>query len=435
MPSLLGRLFPGVENIDTESLSNSLRSTSTNPGSLARMRGFEARKTQAAKAQIDEQVRIDEAVLETKKGILAKVFDEMKHLDGPERIRAEAAASRLMANIGMAPETHEAVFQTIPRGQPRKEEVAAQAAATEANIEDATPESREAFIKSSRTEDLEFAEGDPFEDVPLSALKRLFSSATPESTRKAIASGDLDSLEFEEDDERDIRSIGGMIVDVTDPAKPVILIESRTGGGTNLSKAEEELEKLEAALAKDPGDERLVEKVGRAKANVNRIATGQQQVEGDFSAVATISRDLIQDVRDIIVEAGEAGDTVTGPIGFSKSEFGGLGRMAGLPVSLRSEMLRRRLATLQTQIGPRLLQEKRLSNDERARIKEIVGDQSLFNDDQSILQAMLDLESILDRLQGKDSKARLLQESGSNPEISNEELLQRGRSILQGGPS
>ena len=64
---------------------------------------------------------------------------------------------------------------------------------------------------------------------------------------------------------------------------------------------------------------------------------------------------------------------VTGVVGTAKRLGGGLARQAGIPVSEAASNLHRLLLTLQGQMGPIILNEKRLSGPERKRLEDIVG--------------------------------------------------------------
>lgn len=95
-----------------------------------------------------------------------------------------------------------------------------------------------------------------------------------------------------------------------------------------------------------------------------------------------------------------SGETVTGIAGTAKRLAGGLARQAGIPVSEQSARLQRLLETLQGQMGPIILNEKRLSETERARLERIVGSVSPTMDEQALRSALADLYDFIAGLEG-----------------------------------
>jgi hypothetical protein len=97
----------------------------------------------------------------------------------------------------------------------------------------------------------------------------------------------------------------------------------------------------------------------------------------------------IRKISELLNDPG--GETITGVVGTAKRFGGGLARQAGIPVSDRAERLQRLLETLQGQMGPIILNEKRLSETERARLERIVGNVSPTMDEQALRTALADL--------------------------------------------
>ena len=92
-------------------------------------------------------------------------------------------------------------------------------------------------------------------------------------------------------------------------------------------------------------------------------------------------------------EAADAGETVTGVVGMGKRLVGGIARQAfgQGAISPASENLQRKLLTLQGQVGPILLNEKRLSETERERLRKIVGEVDAWTDETSLRESLKDL--------------------------------------------
>ncbi|KKL15745.1 hypothetical protein LCGC14_2502520 [marine sediment metagenome] len=97
----------------------------------------------------------------------------------------------------------------------------------------------------------------------------------------------------------------------------------------------------------------------------------------------------IRKISELLNDPG--GETITGVVGTAKRLGGGLARQAGIPVSERAERLQRLLETLQGQMGPIILNEKRLSETERARLERIVGNVSPTMDEHALRSALADL--------------------------------------------
>ncbi len=99
----------------------------------------------------------------------------------------------------------------------------------------------------------------------------------------------------------------------------------------------------------------------------------------------------VSTIRKISELLNAGGETITGVVGTAKRLGGGLARQAGIPVSERAERLQRLLETLQGQMGPIILNEKRLSETERERLERIVGKVSPTMDEQALRSALADL--------------------------------------------
>lgn len=146
-----------------------------------------------------------------------------------------------------------------------------------------------------------------------------------------------------------------------------------------------------------------------AGAQVQQPGASQVPGGGQIATIRTKEEDAkpddalqaINDVADILNEAGAANETVTGVVGTAKRLGGGLARQAGMPVSPRAERLSRSLERLQAMVGPAILADSRLSDTERARVEQIVGTVSPQTDDVALRESLSDLARILSRISGK----------------------------------
>jgi hypothetical protein len=105
----------------------------------------------------------------------------------------------------------------------------------------------------------------------------------------------------------------------------------------------------------------------------------------------------ILDIARIMNDAKKAGEDITGIVGTLKSKGGGFARQAGVPVSTRASRLDKALKALQAQVGPAILNEKKLSNDERARLAKIVGDLDFGSDEIEIRDSLAFLVGIINK--------------------------------------
>ncbi len=103
----------------------------------------------------------------------------------------------------------------------------------------------------------------------------------------------------------------------------------------------------------------------------------------------------IMAINELLKEAAQAGESITGAWGAAKSWGGGLARQGGLDISPRAANLQRRLLALQGQVGPMIMNEKRLSETERERLKKIVGEVSAMTDEIDLRESLKTLVEFL----------------------------------------
>ena len=115
----------------------------------------------------------------------------------------------------------------------------------------------------------------------------------------------------------------------------------------------------------------------------------QMEVEKESKVDVGLPVSTIRKISELLNDP--SGENITGVVGTAKRFGGGLARQAGIPVSERAERLQRLLETLQGQMGPIILNEKRLSETERARLERIVGNVSPTMDEQALRSALADL--------------------------------------------
>ena len=108
----------------------------------------------------------------------------------------------------------------------------------------------------------------------------------------------------------------------------------------------------------------------------------------------------IMGISELINDAAQAGETITGAAGTAKRLGGGVARQLRFPVSGRSEALHRKLTTLKGIVGPLILQEKRLSETERKRLDDIVGNVDAFTDDQALRESLQEVVRFLMSIEG-----------------------------------
>ena len=108
---------------------------------------------------------------------------------------------------------------------------------------------------------------------------------------------------------------------------------------------------------------------------------------------------IINDISELLVEAYKEGETITGIAGTAKSKGGGLARQFGANITERSNTLERKLEVLKALLTPIVLNEKRLSDQDRARLDKIVGNVDVFTDDVALKQALIEIVETLQRLE------------------------------------
>ena len=113
--------------------------------------------------------------------------------------------------------------------------------------------------------------------------------------------------------------------------------------------------------------------------------------DGDFGKQVSAVTQQISRIAQTLNAGASAGVR-----GVAKKILNPLARQAGIPADTGSEVLDRQLKTLQAIVGPIILQEKRISDTERARLKEIVGDLSVMTDELSIRESMGELLDIIE---------------------------------------
>ncbi len=107
--------------------------------------------------------------------------------------------------------------------------------------------------------------------------------------------------------------------------------------------------------------------------------------------------EIVQDLN----QAKARGETITGVSGFLKRQGGGFARQAGVPISAASENLQRKLRTLQGILGPIILSEKRLSETERANLRQIIGEVSPGMDDKSLVNSLRQIADFMKTFESK----------------------------------
>lgn len=129
-----------------------------------------------------------------------------------------------------------------------------------------------------------------------------------------------------------------------------------------------------------------------------RSITGprERQADRDFSRATQTSMETIERVVDLLEAAARDSETITGLAGTARNLGGGLTRQAGINVSPKAERLNALLTTLQGQLGPILLNEKRLSETERQRLREIVGNVSPTMDEVALRERLADIVDFIE---------------------------------------
>ena len=94
----------------------------------------------------------------------------------------------------------------------------------------------------------------------------------------------------------------------------------------------------------------------------------------------------ITTIANILEEAKSAGEDIDGLWGTAKAIFGGAARQVGVPISDRASRLSDTLKKLQFLTTPEFVEEARVSDKERARVADIVGDLSVLTDEVKIRQ-------------------------------------------------
>ena len=123
----------------------------------------------------------------------------------------------------------------------------------------------------------------------------------------------------------------------------------------------------------------------------------KEEIPKEAAARPESAMNTLGEISTLLTEAKKEGETVTGVQGWLKKKGGGFARQAGIPVSSRSERLSRLLETLQAQVGPLILNEKRLSETERARLSRIVGDVNPSMDDVALRESLLDILNFIEQ--------------------------------------
>jgi len=164
------------------------------------------------------------------------------------------------------------------------------------------------------------------------------------------------------------------------------------------------LNALDRAKAKKAAAEaRMIEaEIEFLEAN-GRLPSTKGGAGGDGDAFSE-ALGVVGGVYDLLNQ-GDTFGSIAGVPGAIKSKFGGLLRQFGLNISTNSAALDSFLEVLQAQIGPELLKDSRLSNEERARIKRIVGSLDGITDEKLIVRKMQELEAIVIGSGGSASEA------------------------------
>lgn len=132
-------------------------------------------------------------------------------------------------------------------------------------------------------------------------------------------------------------------------------------------------------------------------ATVTTIKEGEDKKAVDFSN----ERRILGNVIETLKEARSTGEIITGWRGALKAATGSVARDFGVPVSPLAEQLDARLETLAASLGPDLLNEKKITDQERKRLTKIVGDVSATTDELSLLNKLQDMDQFLTFIENK----------------------------------
>jgi len=140
---------------------------------------------------------------------------------------------------------------------------------------------------------------------------------------------------------------------------------------------------------------------GTSRTKVTRI-----EGEGKFEELSARTADIVISIADLLDEAREAGETITGIPGALKRTAGGLARQSGVPVSTRSESLSRQVEVLKSQVLPALLNEggKQISDADRRRLDKMVSSFDGFFagaqvDEEGLRASLADMLSFIEGLE------------------------------------
>jgi hypothetical protein len=103
----------------------------------------------------------------------------------------------------------------------------------------------------------------------------------------------------------------------------------------------------------------------------------------------------IESIVSLLNQAKAEGENVTGIVGSAKANFGGYARQAGIPVSDKSEELSKKFKWLQTQLTEPLLNEKKVTDAERAKVEQLVGGVTSAQDEVSMRNSLKELAQYL----------------------------------------
>ena len=135
------------------------------------------------------------------------------------------------------------------------------------------------------------------------------------------------------------------------------------------------------------------ERTGQFKITQLRGAT---DIAKDFDTVLNIS----DEINTLLLEGRQEFGGITGAVGTAKAVGGGAARQLGIPVSGRAKSLKRKLETVKAIAAAHVLGEsgRTLSDQDRARLDQIVGTLDVLTDEQDIREALIDVVELMNKM-------------------------------------
>lgn len=394
-----------------------------------------------------------------KKDILFKTIDVANDPNQPMNVRERAAEDiqKLSSSLGIG------VPELASVGELSQGDYDLASKMFDA-LDEATPESRSAFLDKSNPETYgnpKALQKKPFSGDDLAKAKdNMFKDADPESLKAFVESGgDVSKLTFKGGGKPTVNRY--QKVELADGSLGVF--DSATGGfsragtvfnvGTRSagkfdpdtglpvkdtdkgSKLITERAALVEALAKDPENQDLKDRLDIVSRKIDKE---KGVTDEEYSSKVSLAQDLISDLinrietGDTSTEAGSMdGEGISGkvltwmakffPGDFEKDvtgvsgaikKHGGVLRQFGIKVGTDVEEIDRAFRTLQLSVTEELLNEKRVTDTERATIRDLVGDISITKDSKSLVTSLKSLQSALNKIAQRKGKG--VEESGLN---------------------